>query len=140
MQRSALLRSRQELSNEYLLAKFGVDTEERTSPVKFAHLAEKSGKGSISNLSTKVSARALHVRGPRGPEEKTSAQAPPAATPQLPPSETQPAAAGGVESDDWGPCWSRRAAAGRAELLANFFGGAVYSVFRENANCGDPPG
>ena len=26
----------------------------RTSPVKFAHLAEKSGKGSISNLSTKV--------------------------------------------------------------------------------------
>ena len=92
--------------------------QKRTSPVKFAHLAEKSGKGSISNLSTKVSARALHVRGPRGPEENTSAQAPPAATPQLPPSETQPAAAGGVESDDWGPCWSRRAAAGRAELLA----------------------
>ena len=28
----------------------------RTSPVKFAHLAEKSGKGSISNLSTKVPA------------------------------------------------------------------------------------
>ena len=26
----------------------------RTSPVKFAHLAEKLGKGSISNLSTKV--------------------------------------------------------------------------------------
>ena len=26
----------------------------RTSPIKFAHLAEKSGKGSISNLSTKV--------------------------------------------------------------------------------------
>ena len=25
----------------------------RTSPIKFAHLAEKSGKGSISNLSTK---------------------------------------------------------------------------------------
>ena len=35
---------------------------------------------------------------------------------------------------------SRRAAAGRAELLANFFGGAVRGVFRENANCGDPPG
>ena len=36
---------------------------------------------------------------------------------------------------------SRRAAAcGRAELLANFFGGAVWGVFRENANCGDPPG
>ena len=28
--------------------------QRRTSPVKFAHLAEKSGKGSISNLSTKV--------------------------------------------------------------------------------------
>ena len=30
--------------------------QKRTSPVKFAHLAEKSGKGSISNLSTKVDA------------------------------------------------------------------------------------
>ena len=28
--------------------------QKRTSPVKFAHLVEKSGKGSISNLSTKV--------------------------------------------------------------------------------------
>ena len=28
--------------------------QKRTSPVKFAHLAEKSGKGPISNLSTKV--------------------------------------------------------------------------------------
>ena len=28
--------------------------QKRASPVKFAHLAEKSGKGSISNLSTKV--------------------------------------------------------------------------------------
>ena len=28
--------------------------QKRTSPLKFAHLAEKSGKGSISNLSTKV--------------------------------------------------------------------------------------
>ena len=28
--------------------------QRRTSPVKFAHLAEKSGKGSISNLSTKA--------------------------------------------------------------------------------------
>ena len=28
--------------------------QKRMSPVKFAHLAEKSGKGSISNLSTKV--------------------------------------------------------------------------------------
>ena len=30
--------------------------QKRTSPVKFAHLAEKSEKGSISNLSTKVGA------------------------------------------------------------------------------------
>ena len=36
---------------------------------------------------------------------------------------------------------SRRVAAcGRPELLANFFGGAVWGNFRENANCGDPPG
>ena len=27
--------------------------QKRTSPVKFAHLAEKSGNGSISNLSTR---------------------------------------------------------------------------------------
>ena len=27
--------------------------QKRTSPVEFAHLVEKSGKGSISNLSTK---------------------------------------------------------------------------------------
>ena len=33
--------------------------QKRTSPVKFAHLAEKSGKGSISNLSTKVIARQI---------------------------------------------------------------------------------
>ena len=28
--------------------------QKRTSPIKFAHLAEKSETGSISNLSTKV--------------------------------------------------------------------------------------
>ena len=33
--------------------------QKRTSPVKFAHLAEKSGKGSISNLSTKVAGEAV---------------------------------------------------------------------------------
>ena len=32
--------------------------QKRTSPIKFAHLAEKSEKGSISNLSTKVGAPA----------------------------------------------------------------------------------
>ena len=36
--------------------------QKRTSAVKFAHLAEKSGKGSISNLSTKVHKGAL-LRG-----------------------------------------------------------------------------
>ena len=55
-------------SNEYLLAKFGVDTKEilRTSPLKFAHLAEKSGKGSISNLSTQVRPGPLAPRGHAG--------------------------------------------------------------------------
>ena len=33
-----------------------------------------------------------------------------------------------------------RAAAGRAELRALTFGGAVWDVFREIANCGDPVG
>ena len=37
--------------------------QKRTSPVKFAHLAEKSGKGSVSNLSTKVTAVAIVVVG-----------------------------------------------------------------------------
>ena len=32
--------------------------QKRTSPIKFAHLAEKSENGSISNLSTKVAADA----------------------------------------------------------------------------------
>ena len=46
--------------------------QKRTSPIQFAHLAEKSEKGSISNLSTKARApaggEALHAdgQGPRG--------------------------------------------------------------------------
>ena len=39
--------------------------QKRTSPIKFAHLAEKSEKGSTSNLSTKLEAGVvdgLHVR------------------------------------------------------------------------------
>ena len=32
--------------------------QKRTSPIKFAHLAEKSGNGSIPNLSTKSAAAA----------------------------------------------------------------------------------
>ena len=38
--------------------------EKRTSPVKFAHLAEKSEKGSTSNLSTKVLPAPLAGVGP----------------------------------------------------------------------------
>ena len=38
--------------------------QKRTSPVKYAHLAEKLGKGSISNLSTKADPAAR--QGPGG--------------------------------------------------------------------------
>ena len=41
--------------------------QKRTSPVKFAHLAEKSGKGSISNLSTKAK---IPARGPTAPQRQ----------------------------------------------------------------------
>ena len=37
--------------------------QKRTSPLKFAQLAEKSDKGSISNLSTKVEGRPRRPRG-----------------------------------------------------------------------------
>ena len=40
--------------------------QQRTSPIKFAHMAEKSDKGSISNLSTKAAARAGVLPGARG--------------------------------------------------------------------------
>ena len=39
-----------------------VSIQPRTSPVKFAHLAEKSGKGSISNLSTKAATEQDRLR------------------------------------------------------------------------------
>ena len=39
--------------------------QKRSSPIKFAHLAEKSGNGSISNLSTKVDARDGRLLLPR---------------------------------------------------------------------------
>ena len=35
--------------------------QKRTSPIKFAHLAEKSANGSVSNLSTKVLTRRVIV-------------------------------------------------------------------------------
>ena len=38
--------------------------QKRTSPIKFAHLAEKSENGSISNLSTKGEARGIPGRAP----------------------------------------------------------------------------
>ena len=45
-----------------------VSIQKRTSPVKFAHLAEKSGKGSIPNLSTKARGAArAPPRARRGP-------------------------------------------------------------------------
>ena len=50
--------------------------QKRTSPVKFAHLAEKSGKGSISNLSTKA-APASASRSPRAPSARASRAPPP---------------------------------------------------------------
>ena len=37
--------------------------QKRTSPIKFAHLAEKSENGSISNLSTKLPAVPRRTRG-----------------------------------------------------------------------------
>ena len=45
----------------------------------------------------------------------------------------------GVKEVNW-QAKSRRAAAGRAQLRALTLGGAVWDAFRENANCGDPPG
>ena len=45
--------------------------QKRTSPVKFAHLAKKSGKGSISNLSTKArSAKPKRSEGRRTPSAR----------------------------------------------------------------------
>ena len=38
-------------------------TQKRTSPIKFAHLAEKSENGSMSNLSTKVQSGRGHGLG-----------------------------------------------------------------------------
>ena len=51
--------------------------QKRTSSVKFAHLTEKSGKGSISNLSTKVFplllfAATVQMNGKMGTEGKFS--------------------------------------------------------------------
>ena len=51
--------------------------QKRTSPVKFAHLAEKSGKGSISNLLTKASTAA--ASGAAAPAAAAASTAGPAA-------------------------------------------------------------
>ena len=48
--------------------------QKRTSPVKFAHLVEKSGKGSISNLSTKVAGARAAVLRPRGRSAESHAE------------------------------------------------------------------
>ena len=44
--------------------------QKRTSPIKFAHLAEKSEKGSIPNLSTKVRLRSIHDSFARVPRSR----------------------------------------------------------------------
>ena len=49
----------------------------RTSPIKFAHLTEKSEKGSISNLSTKVASTSLEKIGFKRICEKVGAPTPP---------------------------------------------------------------
>ena len=53
--------------------------QERTSPIKFAHLAEKSEKGSISNLSTKVRSpeRAAHAFASSRTSPLRTARSPP---------------------------------------------------------------
>ena len=52
--------------------------QKRTSPVKFAHLAEKSTNGSISNLSTK----ALPAAGSAPTQEAASRGSPGARAPE----------------------------------------------------------
>ena len=44
--------------------------QKRTSPIKFAHLTEKSEKGSISNLSTKLCAAAASAPDRLSPAEQ----------------------------------------------------------------------
>ena len=46
--------------------------QKRTSPVKFAHLAEKSEKGSIANLSTKAPSRRTLICVLSGPRHAAS--------------------------------------------------------------------
>ena len=43
----------------HILLQILASIQKRTSPIKFAHLAEKSEKGSISNLSTKRATRKM---------------------------------------------------------------------------------
>ena len=50
--------------------------QKRTSPVKFAHLAEKSGKGSISNLSTKAKTEAVRATSRPWGERPSSPSSP----------------------------------------------------------------
>ena len=47
--------------------------QKRTSSVKFAHLAEKSGKGSISNFSTKVARVRGFLNNPTASQSTTEA-------------------------------------------------------------------
>ena len=104
MQRSALCRSRRELSYEYLLAKFGFDTAENEPPKNLQILLtlQSCERGLATTCWALAVLAAEHEAGNRGERPRS----------------VRPSGAAG----------------------ANFFGGAVWGVFRENANCGDPPG
>ena len=65
VQRNANLVDLEKCCKLRLLSISEVSIQKRTSPLKFAHLAEKSENGSVSNLSTKVHA-VLLLRGGRG--------------------------------------------------------------------------
>ena len=76
--------------------------QKRTSPVKFAHLAEKSGNGSISNLSTKahraqlllagreLRLRPRHRRAPGAPPRGRAVAVPDGARPARRPCRSRP--------------------------------------------------
>ena len=73
--------------------------QERTSPLKFGHLAEKSGLDSVPNLSAKASATPPAARGPRANRRQALALGLAASAAALP-ATAQPAQAA-FEGADW---------------------------------------